>query len=94
MSTLILRPTQDTATAQQECSSGVTHYILIDEATKDEADYFKKPRPININQDRSLRLAEPQYRMGYDKLRNGQVCMRNMIWWGLLPGTGLCQADD
>jgi hypothetical protein len=43
MSTLILRPNSDTATAQQKCSSGVTHYILIDEATKDEADYCFNP---------------------------------------------------
>ena len=43
MSTLILRPSQDTATVQQECSSGLTHYILVDEATKDEADYLKNP---------------------------------------------------
>jgi len=43
MSTLILRPNQDTSTAQQECSSGVTHYILVDEVTKDEADYLKNP---------------------------------------------------
>jgi hypothetical protein len=43
MSTLILRPNQDTSTAQQEPSSGTTHYILIDEVTKDEADYLKNP---------------------------------------------------
>lgn len=42
MSTLILRPNSDT-TVQQECSSGTTHYILVDEATKDEADYLKNP---------------------------------------------------
>lgn len=39
MSTLILRPIGDTATVGQEVSSGTTHYVLIDEATKDEADY-------------------------------------------------------
>lgn len=43
MSTLILRPNSDTATREQECSSGTTHYVLIDEATKDEADYLKNP---------------------------------------------------
>jgi hypothetical protein len=43
MSTLILRPSQDTGTAEQECSSGTTHYVLIDEATKDEADYLINP---------------------------------------------------
>ena len=46
MSTLILRPNQDTSTAQQEPSSGTTHYILIDEVTKDEADYLKNPDTI------------------------------------------------
>ena len=46
MSTLILRPNIDTATIQQECSSGVTHYVLIDEETKDEADYLKNPDTI------------------------------------------------
>jgi hypothetical protein len=43
MSTLILRPNTDTATIQQECSSGTIHYVLIDEATKDEADYLMNP---------------------------------------------------
>lgn len=43
MSVLTLRPNSDTAIKEQECSSGVTHYFLIDEATKDEADYLKNP---------------------------------------------------
>jgi hypothetical protein len=43
MSTLILRPNRDTVPSEQECSSGVTHYVLIDEATKDEADYLMNP---------------------------------------------------
>jgi len=43
MSTLILRPNSDTSFAEQECSSGMTHYILVDEATLDEADYLKNP---------------------------------------------------
>ena len=43
MAVLILRPNQDTATVEQQCSSGTTHYILVDEATKDEADYLKNP---------------------------------------------------
>ena len=43
MSTLILRPNQDTSTAQQVCSSGALHYVLVDEATKDEADYLRNP---------------------------------------------------
>ena len=51
MSTLILRPNQDTATVQQECSSGLTHYILIDEETKDEADYLRNPSTTTTKTD-------------------------------------------
>ena len=43
MAILILRPNQDSTTHQQACSSGATHYVLIDEETKDEADYLKNP---------------------------------------------------
>lgn len=41
MSVLILRPNADTETIRQIPSTGETHYNLIDEETKDEADYLK-----------------------------------------------------
>lgn len=39
MSVTILRPTADGALLELSCSTGTTHYALIDEATADDADY-------------------------------------------------------
>lgn len=41
MATLIIRPNGDGATHTLTCSTGSTHYVLIDEAGADDADYVK-----------------------------------------------------
>jgi hypothetical protein len=45
MATLIIRPDGDGATHNLTCSSGSTHYALVDEAVADDADYVSYTLP-------------------------------------------------
>jgi hypothetical protein len=81
MSTLILRPNQDTATVQQECSSGLTHYVLIDEATKDEADYLKNPDTLTSTQTDLYGLSNHGEESGTINSVNGQVICELCFNW-------------